>query len=296
MSFPSVEDINDIFPEDPTQPSVSLASSAGSPITLPWVKSESGKLITTLGTGCHSSKLQSDSAVTPFATQQALSASTLHGGIRFSNEVGSKSSFHKAITSDQAAHSEHLSVLGKLPAGCKFLNASASGTYNKSVLDNEDVGFPSRNTCAIETGAKIEQDLKASIQASIRTGVIYFDNPRLSLDAIADTRRSRRSLDYFSQKYGDYYVASLHLGADAGLLASISSKAHSESESLDLKIKLHVLWWDIEKSQHDEKQSRETFSKTKITAFETLNGSNANNIALNKSNVDNGVFSVPLSS
>lgn len=145
MSFPAKDNIDDIFPEDPTQPSLSLASSNGSPITLPWAKSESGQLIATLGTGCHPAKLQSDSAVAPFMTQHALSASTLQESIRFRSEVGAKSSFHKAITSTQATRSEHMSGSAKFSAGCKFANASGSGTYNKSVLENEDVGLSSRN-------------------------------------------------------------------------------------------------------------------------------------------------------
>lgn len=119
--------------------------------------------------------------------------------------------------------------------------------------------------------------MKASAQATIRTGVIYFDSPRLSLDAIADTRRSTRNRDYFSRKYGDYYVASLHLGADAGVLASVSSKDHSESESMEIKAKLHVLWWDVAKSHREEKHSEEVFFTSNITAFETLTGSNVKN-------------------
>lgn len=82
--------------------------------------------------------------------------------------------------------------------------------------------------------------MKAFIQSSSRTGTIYIDGLRFSLDALADTRRARRNhnLSDFEVKYGDYYVASLQLGADAGILASTASTMHAESESLDVKVTL----------------------------------------------------------
>jgi hypothetical protein len=123
------------------------------------------------------------------------------------------------------------------------------------------------------------QDLKASFQASIRTGAIYFDQPRLSLDAIADLRRSRGYRSSFSRKYGDYYVASLRLGADAGILASVSTKDRSESEILEVKAKLKVLWWSVEKTYQETSESHEAWSAFDITAFETLTGSNVQNTA-----------------
>jgi hypothetical protein len=110
--------------------------------------------------------------------------------------------------------------------------------------------------------------------------VVYFDQPRLSLDAIADVRRSRKDRSSFSRKYGDYYVASLRLGADAGLLASVSTKERTELESMNVKAKLKVLWWDVETSYYEESQSYEAWSAFDITAFETLTGSNVQNGAL----------------
>jgi hypothetical protein len=126
--------------DDPNLSPISLASSTGRAITLPWAKAESGQLIATLGTGCHSAKLQSDSAVAPFVTQRALSDGTFRESVRFRNEVGAQSSFHKAITSNQASKSEHMSGTAEVSAGCKFAKVSGSGTYNKSVMENHDVG------------------------------------------------------------------------------------------------------------------------------------------------------------
>ncbi|KAJ5360778.1 hypothetical protein N7517_009969 [Penicillium concentricum] len=242
----------------PDPSSISQVSSTKGAITLPWPKSDRVRLITKLGTGCYSAKLLSDSAVAPFETQPLISAGAFRENVRFRNEVGTKSYFHKAITSSQGSQSEHTSVSAKGSAGCTFANISGTGAYNKSVMENND-------------------DIMASIQATIRTGVIYFDQPRLSLDAIADVRRSRKDPSYFSRKYGDYYVASLRLGADAGLLASVSTKQRSEKESLEVKAKLHVLWWDIEKDYNEEQHSQEAWSSFRITAFETLGGTNVQN-------------------
>lgn len=121
--------------------------------------------------------------------------------------------------------------------------------------------------------------MKASIQASIRTGTVYIDEPRFSLNALADTHRSQSKPSYFSEIYGEYYVASLQLGADAGLLASSASKEHMETESLDVKATLHILWWDIEKNIHTESHSSDFWSQIKVTGFDTLTGEDLTHIS-----------------
>lgn len=108
----------------------------------------------------------------------------------------------------------------------------------------------------------------------IRTGTIYIDGSQFSLDALADTRRARSNPSTFTDQYGEYYVASLQLSADAGVLVSVSSSLHTESERLDLKGKLHVLWWDVEKSYHDESSMSTAWSNFNITAYDTLTRSN----------------------
>ncbi|ODM15567.1 hypothetical protein SI65_09170 [Aspergillus cristatus] len=251
--------IEDIFPEDPTTPSLALVASSGAQISLPW--STEGDAM--LSFGCCVSQLEGDNTYAPFRTKTAMSEKTLSGRLRFRNEAGAQSSFHKAITSSASSSSEHTSISGKAGVGGKFLRASVSGKYNKDVSDNAD-------------------DMKASIQATIRTGTVYINEPRFSLEALADTRRTRSNPSYFSERYGDYYVASLQLGADAGVLASSASSAHAESESLDIKVTLTVLWWDIEVNYHSEKHSSSQWSNFNITGFDTLTGSNVTNASLQK--------------
>lgn len=132
--------------------------------------------------------------------------------------------------------------------------------------------------------ANTDQDMMGYVQATVRTGVIYFDEPRLSLDAIAAVRRSRKDPSYFSRNYGDYYVANLRLGADSGLLASFSTKHSSFDETLKIKAKLHLLFVNIEKDHNEENHSHEDWSSFTITAFETLGGTNIQNGAFQAQN------------
>ncbi|OJJ35545.1 hypothetical protein ASPWEDRAFT_28171 [Aspergillus wentii DTO 134E9] len=235
------EEIDSLFPEDPTTPSLALIASNNVQITLPYSTGGKDHPIFTLGSGCRPAKIEGRDAPAAFTAQTALSDRTLKEGIYFRIENGAQSKFHKAITSDSHASSEHLSLSGKVSAGGKFAEAS---------------------------------DMKASIQASIRTGNIYIDEPRFSLAALADTRRTRTKPSCFPSKYGEYYVASLKLGADAGVLASSASTLHDDSESLDVKAKLRVLWWDIEASEHEETHSVEAWAEFKATGFDTLAGEN----------------------
>ncbi|QMW26339.1 hypothetical protein COH20_010775 [Aspergillus flavus] len=256
----TIEELESLFPEDPTTPSLGLIASNGGQITLPYSTGGSGKPIAILGSGCRPSKLESDDAHAPFNAKTALSDRSLKESVRFRIEDGALSKFHKAITSSSHATAEHLSISGCGRVGGKFLGASASGRYNKAVSDNG-------------------HELKASIQASIRTGTVYIDEPRFSLNALAETHRSRSKPSYFSEIYGEYYVASLQLGADAGLLASSAFNEHIETESLDVKGTVHILWWDIEKSIHTESHSSEFWSQIKVTGFDTLTGEDLTHIS-----------------
>ncbi|KAB8271664.1 hypothetical protein BDV30DRAFT_240316 [Aspergillus minisclerotigenes] len=256
----TIEELESLFPEDPTTPSLGLIASNGGQITLPYSTGGSGKPIAILGSGCHPSKLESDDAHAPFNAKTALSDRSLKESVRFRIEDGALSKFHKAITSSSHAMAEHLSISGRGRVGGKFLGASASGRYDKAVSDNG-------------------HELKASIQASIRTGTVYIDEPRFSLNALADTHRSRSKPSHFSEIYGEYYVASLQLGADAGLLASSAFEEHIETESLDVKGTLHILWWDIEKNIHTESHSSDFWSQIKVTGFDTLTGEDLTHIS-----------------
>lgn len=75
-------------------------------------------------------------------------------------------------------------------------------------------------------------------------------------------------------------MGSLKLGADAGVLVSSASTASSTAESLDIKAKVSVLWWDIEANVHEASYSAETWSKLNVTAFDTLTGSNVSDASL----------------
>lgn len=104
-----IDTLEDIFPEDPTTPSLALAASSGTQISLPW--STEGDAM--LSSECRVSQLEGDDAYAPFRAKPALSEKTLSRRLRFRNEMGAKSSFHKAIISSASSSSEHTSISGK---------------------------------------------------------------------------------------------------------------------------------------------------------------------------------------
>ncbi|GAB1206298.1 hypothetical protein APSETT445_004983 [Aspergillus pseudonomiae] len=127
-----------------------------------------------------------------------------------------------------------------------------------------------------------EQNVKASLHTTIRTGTIYVDGPRFWLDALADTRRSCHDPSYYSKIYGDYYVDNLKLGTGAGVPLSSATSSSEQIESLDINAKLYILWWDIEKNYHTESKYFKYWSEFHITAYDTLTGSNASDQSLDK--------------
>lgn len=142
FNMSTIEELESLFPEDPTTPSLGLIASNGGQITLPYSTGGSGKPIAILGSGCRPSKLESDDAHAPFNAKTALSDRSLKESVRFRIEDGALSKFHKAITSSSHATAEHLSISGCGRVGGKFLGASASGRYNKAVSDNGHVRPP----------------------------------------------------------------------------------------------------------------------------------------------------------
>lgn len=129
--------LEDVFPEDPTQPAYSVLANSGSPFSIPWPNEPVGNI--TLGSGFHSSELGATDVQTPFQTKAAFSEASLAERVRFSPVSGARSTFYKAVTSDAQNSAEHLSVSFKGGSGGKVLGASVSGKYNKEVMSNRAV-------------------------------------------------------------------------------------------------------------------------------------------------------------
>ncbi|KAG2421937.1 hypothetical protein HFD88_005913 [Aspergillus terreus] len=241
--------LEDLVPDERTTVPPPLYTAHGTQIVLPWPTRPRDEPIITLGDGCQTARLAQPDWEAAFHTANSFCAKTLQERLYFRNESGAESTFNKAITSTAESSAEHL------------------GGSVRAAADGGLVGA---------------SDLKASVQASLRTGTLYVDGPRFSMDALVDLRRSRPLLSRFSDIYGDYYVSSLRLGADAGVLASSSVKASEANEGLDIKATLHVLWWDVEKSYHQESHTARSWSQFHITAYDTLTGSNVTDASVGK--------------
>lgn len=126
-----------ILPVDPTQPDLSALARSSCAFNIPWPNNPAP--LATLGSGFRTSELNTQDVQAPFQTQTAFSPRCLSESLRFREESGSKSTFHKAITSDAQSSAEHLSVSFSGGVGGKVLGASVSGKYNKDVTKNRDV-------------------------------------------------------------------------------------------------------------------------------------------------------------
>ena len=176
-----------------------------------------------------------------------------------------------------------MAVSFKASVDAGVVGASVSGRYNKDVIRNKDVSLSWSIHVYFSPLLTCLQAFKASIQSTIRTGVIYIDGPRFSLDALADIRRLRKNVSpSFFDTYGSYYVDTLKLGADAGVLASRASSESIDSESRDIQVKVRVLWWEIEANYHEGTYSAERWSQFNVTTFDTLTGANVSDASLDE--------------
>lgn len=106
---------------------------------------------------------------------------------------------------------------------------------------------------------------------ALRIGrIVSPSHPRLSREALSLLRTSP---DAFREKYGDYYLYALTIGASATTFLSTSSSMNLESEMHDIQVKAHVLWMNPTVF-HDEGTSHSTSTTYDATysGFDTLSG------------------------
>ena len=131
--------VEDIFPEDPTIPSIALITSSRSQLSLPCPNNPA--LMTMVGSGVHSSKLEEKEAEVPFRAKCAFSEKTISEKPEFRIESGAQSNFHKALTSNAQSSVQHMAVSFKASVDAGVVGASVSGRYNKDVIRNKDVSL-----------------------------------------------------------------------------------------------------------------------------------------------------------
>ena len=120
--------------EDPTRATITACTRLKLPLILPWHPQQ----MIPLGT-----VFQSDNIGDPWAKSSPFDTdSLLSAPIIVQREDGTESSFRSHSTSKASATHDHLSLGLGVGVGIPFLaQVSVTGTYDKDVLENKDVGF-----------------------------------------------------------------------------------------------------------------------------------------------------------
>ena len=74
----------------------------------------------------------------------------------------------------------------------------------------------------------------------------------------------------FGQQFGDYYVAGFELGADVGCSLNIDASDESQQETIQVKVTLHVLFWDASAAWSDSSQSAASSFRMEFAGYNTL--------------------------
>lgn len=122
-------DIEDVFPEDPFEPTVKYVGSSQTPFAVPWAEGSVQIL-----TGFNTQRAQTDDL---FISQEAfdlVSRTTLQ------YRESQKTSIRDDSSSSIANSSEDRSFAISASVGGSFLGASGRGAYEKSVRDSRNVG------------------------------------------------------------------------------------------------------------------------------------------------------------
>ncbi|KAI0142770.1 hypothetical protein GGR57DRAFT_485558 [Xylariaceae sp. FL1272] len=218
-------------------------------ILIPW-----SHLPIQLGAGFKSSEAKNGN---PFDVPSAYSAPTLRNAvIRYTEDDGLRGLDRKVSSSSSMEKSEHLSVSGGISVDCGVVAGSATGSYDKAVLENQDVS-------------------KHSSKSSLRLGTISFvSTPLLNLDAQKILRCSQAmkpiALQRFTRKYGDYYVAGIRLGADSSTFVSVDSSSASSSESLTVHLEVRVLFWSASWDHTEQNVSASQSLKFNFAVFDSI--------------------------
>lgn len=258
MDFVSL-DARDL--EWPFRASLSRQAAGGTQLDLPW----SAQYIAP-GTAFKSALIKAPEG--PFLKPSPFDSKSLEEAAYVFQKNDLQGSFMEATSTSSGFNSEHLSVGLGITVGCSFLNASVSGRYDKSLLQNSDVGLK-RTTRYAHHMTYILQAYKTSQRASVRRGHLSFQKtPTLSVSALQTLETG--GLAAFQETYGDYYVAGVNIGADSGVLVSQSLNTSLKTESYSVTVSVKVIFFTVSHTwTHDEREDLRD-SKFTVTGFSTL--------------------------
>ncbi|KAH6697369.1 hypothetical protein F5X68DRAFT_238771 [Plectosphaerella plurivora] len=254
----SVRDLSDPL-DDPTRPSLAAFADAGHPFSVPVSGDPRGILC-----GFDSSLMTSpkepwlDSSTSPFdlgsrATYDITEKNRLK--IILPDTRGFSASYRDGFSTTAGSTDEHLSAEVGVTVGYPFLNASATGNYDRAVMSSEN-------------------SIRSSRNASCATGRVVLDVvPPFSPDTILLLRGSRDGPSRFRAKYGDYYICGYELGGNAGACMSGSTTSTSTTDTLTLTVTVRALFSEASTSTSESWTSCSAGSKLSLSGFSSISGS-----------------------
>ncbi|KAJ7240180.1 hypothetical protein C8J57DRAFT_1245400 [Mycena rebaudengoi] len=186
-----------LTPLDPNLPSVSYQAHEQVPVYIPWTRT-----FLSLGTGLDISSASRPGDVRNLTIRPSAFESKLNNLFPVFEPTDATNSFRRTESSSTAASHTHVDASFGVAAACGIISVSAKGEFAKSVYENRDAN-------------------NVSLQASLRMGQIGFSAlPELSPQSLTLLRKSPSD---FNRTYGQYFAASLLIGADTTMFLSTSS-------------------------------------------------------------------------
>ncbi|KAF3904716.1 hypothetical protein ABW20_dc0100151 [Dactylellina cionopaga] len=204
---------------DPTQPYLERYTVDAHPLSIPWTREFRPPL------ACFNSSrmLSQQGPWVPSCPFEATSLQMVYVKLDGQGRIGS---YVESISTNSSTMVDHLSASVGITVGYPFLNAGVEVDYDKSVMENKNGTRMSRT-------------------ASCRIGRIIIDGvPRFSRKAI-ELLHLHDGGARFRDEYGDYYIYGYEIGADAGASLCAESSSKDEEQTIKIRVKVKVLFFDV---------------------------------------------------
>ncbi|KAK4205405.1 hypothetical protein QBC40DRAFT_320126 [Triangularia verruculosa] len=244
-----IEDEDELDDFDPSQPSLESTAAAGHPFSVAWSHE-----VRAILAGLESRRLRDASGPwmleTPFSLEHVKLCAVIPDALG-DGGLSSVGNFHDGFSTTISSSHEHLSASLGVTVGYPFLNASVSAKYDKTVKENKN-------------------GVKASRNASCRVGrVVVDETPPLSRESMR-ILQSQDGQAKFRKRYGDYYVCGFALGADAGACMSASTESMSSKETLEITVKVKLLFFTASATHTETWESSSQSSSMSFSGYSTL--------------------------
>jgi hypothetical protein len=175
----------------------------------------------------------------PFAVSAIAARAVIADGL------GGLCSFREHQSTSAQDSSDHLSLNVGLTVGNPCVSVGADVDYDRTVMQNENVGCLAFADSARRNGANPErQGMNCSRNSSSLVGRIILDQPPNFSPLALDLLRSENGRERFHAVYGDYYVSGFELGAHAAACLSVTTKTDSSAERTAIAVRAKVLFFE----------------------------------------------------